>query len=112
MLEVKPDTTHVSIYPLEAGDEPSGLQAKATFTVKVVIWCKGLPDRPIEEALDSTWLWVCQQLFADPSLGGLATTLGCPQRVYGYAKHLGPFGDLDLHFVVTYRHSPTNPASR
>lgn len=111
LLEVKPTTTHVSVYPMVAGDEPIGLQAKATLDAKVAIWGKGVAGRPIDEALDSTWQWVCQQLFADPSLGGLATTLTNTRRVYGFAQHLGPFGDLDLHFTVTYRHSPTNPAA-
>ena len=31
LLEVKPTTTHVSVYPMVAGDEPIGLQAKTTL---------------------------------------------------------------------------------
>ena len=110
-LELKPtQLPHVSVYPLEAGTERKGSAAESTLATKTAIWVKaaagGVPDRE----LDPIWLWVHQQLSTDESLGGLALGLRNPQRIYGFAQHLGPFGDLDLHHLVTYRHSAADPS--
>jgi hypothetical protein len=111
MAEVRPTTTHVSIYPMNANTTSKGYQAESACVAKVVIWGKGLPGHPIDEALDPTWRWVHQQLFTDPSLGGLTVSLSNPERIYGFAQHLGPFGDLDLHILAVYRHSAADPAA-
>lgn len=111
MLEIKPaQMPHTSVYPLEAGTERKGSTAESAFTAKVAIWAKAAPGGVVDAELDPVWLWVHQQLFADESLGGLAISLRNIQRVYGFAQHLGPFGDLDLHYLVTYRHQTGNPS--
>lgn len=111
MLEIKPaQMPHTSVYPLEAGTERKGSTAESAFTAKVAIWAKAAPGGVVDAELDPVWLWVHQQLFADESLGGLAISLRNIQRVYGFAQHLGPFGDLDLHYILTYRHQTGNPS--
>jgi len=111
MLELKPtQLPHVSVYPLDGTSERKGSTAESTLTAKVAIWAKATPGGVVDAELDPIWLWVHQQLLADESLGGLVITLRQPQRVYGFAQHLGPFGDLDLHYLLTYRHSAADPS--
>lgn len=100
----------VSIYPLEATTERKGFLSETTLTVKIAIWVKGSASVPVDQDVDPIWLWVHQQLIAEESLGGLCLRIQPEHRAYGFALHQSPFGDLDLHFLITYRHQSANPA--
>jgi hypothetical protein len=78
------------------------------MTVKIVIWAKGTP---IDGVLDPLWLWVHQQIMTDPSLGGLAIRIVPVNRAWGFAVHQQPFGDIDCHYQITYRHNSSNPSN-
>jgi hypothetical protein len=99
----------LSIYPLSSDPERKGYLAEATLLVKIAIWVKGTSSIPVDADLDPIWLWVHQQLLADESLGGLSHKLEPSQKIWGFALHQAPFGDLDLHYLITYRHQAADP---
>lgn len=101
---------HASIYPIESTTDRRGSTSETALTVKVVLWGKGLAETPIDQVLDPLWLWAHQQLLTDESLGGLAVSVRPTTRTWGFALHQAPFGDLDLHFLVTYRHAAADPS--
>jgi len=98
-----------SLYPLEAVTERKGSTAETNLTVKLALWVKGAAGTPVDQSLDSLWQWITQQLLTDESLGGLAISIRQPQKIWGFAQYQAPFGDLDLHFLVTFRHSAADP---
>jgi len=104
----------VSIYPMEANTERKGAISETTLAVKIAIWVKGTGTAavpvPIDQDLDPLWLWVHQQLITDESLGGLAIRVEPTQKTWGFNLAQGPFGDLDLHYLVTFRHQSNNPS--
>ena len=99
---------HMSIYPIEANTESKGYQAETKITIKVVIFAAGKTS--MDEVIDPLWLWVHQQIFTEQSLGGLAIRVSPVNRAWGFALHQQPFGDLDCHFEITYRHNASNPS--
>lgn len=101
---------HGSIYPIESVTDRRGSASETALTVKVVFWAKGSGATPIDQELDPLWLWAHQQLLTDESLGGLAVSVRPTTRTWGFALHQAPFGDLDLHFLVTYRHAAADPS--
>jgi hypothetical protein len=113
MLELKPEKLpHASIYPLVGDTSRKGTAAESALTMKIAIWVKGSNASPVDKDMDPIWQWIHQQLFADESLGGLSMQIHQIQKVWGFALHQAPFGDLDLHYQVIYRHSPTDPTSQ
>lgn len=113
LLELKPDRLpHASIYPLVGDSFRKGALAESTLTVKIAVWVKGSNAQPVDKDLDPVWQWIHQQLFTDESLGGLAFRIEPAQKTWGFAIHQAPFGDLDLHYLITYRHSLTDPTSQ
>lgn len=99
-----------SLYPMESDSQRKGSTAEAVLTAKLVLWEKGSPQAPIDQDLDLLWQWVYQQLMADESLGGLCFRIDPIQKVWGFNLAQAPFGDLDLHFNVTYRHQAADPS--
>ena len=109
-LELAPtQLPHISVYPIEADTESKGYQGETHLTVKIVIWAKGA-STPMDDVLDPLWLWVHQQIMTDTSLGGLAIRIVPVNRAWGFAIHQAPFGDLDCHYQITYRHNSNNPS--
>lgn len=103
-------TPALSIYPLSSDPDRKGYLMESTLLVKIAIWVKGAASVPVDQDLDPIWQWVHQQLMADESLGGLAIGIEPGQKVWGFALHQAPFGDLDLHYQITYRHQYDNPS--
>jgi len=99
-----------SIYPLEAGFERKGSIAEQKFIAKIVLWVTGTASEPVDQTLDPVWLWTHQQLIADESLGGLCLRIEPIQKVWGFNLAQAPFGDLDLHYLITYRHQAADPS--
>ena len=111
LLELKPtQLPHISIYPMEGTSDRKGATSESAMLVKVVLWVKGSNASPVDADLDPLWLWVVQQLVTDESLGGKAIRLQPAQKVWGFSINQAPFGDLDLHFLITYRHSTADPS--
>jgi hypothetical protein len=100
----------ISIYPLTADPERKGTLCEKTLTVKIVLFVKGTASVPIDQDLDPLAQWVHQQLTTDESLGGLAIRVEPAEQIWGFALHQAPFGDLDLHFNITFRHQYANPS--
>lgn len=98
-----------SIYPLEAGFERKGSTSEEKFVVKIVLDAKGSASEPIDQTLDPCWLWTHQQIMADESLGGLCLRIEPVQKIWGFNLAQAPFGDLDLHYLITYRHQAADP---
>ncbi len=110
MRGVAPDRLpHGSIYPLESGYERKGFSAEQALVIKIALWEKGSADVPIDQDLDLLWQWTHQQLLADESLGGLCLRLEPTQKLWGFNLAQAPFGDLDLHYLITYRHQAADP---
>ena len=99
----------LSIYPLEAVTVRKGCLRETTLTVKVAIWAKSTASVPVDQELDPLWQWVHQQVVTDPSMGGLAQKVEPSQKIWGFALHQAPFGDLDLHYLITFKHHAENP---
>lgn len=111
MRELAPDRLPwISIYPMERRTTRGGNLATSVLSIKVVLWVKADNASPIDEGLDPLYQWVHQQLTTDESLGGLATGLAPVLATWGFALHQAPFGDLDLHFDITYRHQAADPS--
>ena len=111
LVEVQsPQMPHLSLYPLEAVTTRKGYLAETTLTLKIALWVKGTASEPVDQTLDALWLWVHQQVMTDGSLGGLAISIAPTQRVWGFALHQKPFGDLDLHYLITFKHHAENPS--
>lgn len=110
LREIKPGALpFVSLYPMEGATQRKGFLAESTLLLKVAIDVKG-GEVEVQEAIDAVYLWVFQQLMAEESLGGLALKIEPVQQVWGFALHMQPYGDLDCHFLITYRHHATNPS--
>nr|WP_320132335.1 hypothetical protein [uncultured Holophaga sp.] len=101
---------HISIYPMESQTQRSGSISTTVLTVKMVLFAKGSGTTPMDADLDPLWLWVHQQLLADESLGALSIRIEPAQKVWGFNLAQAPFGDLDLHYLITYRHPSANPS--
>jgi hypothetical protein len=86
-----------------------GSSAEASLTAKLALWVKGQPEVPVDADLDPVWLWAHQQLMTDESLGGLSLRIEPVQKVWGFNLAQAPFGDLDLHYLITYRHQAADP---
>ena len=98
-----------TIYPMEASTSRIGYLSETLLTVKIAIWVKGTAGTPVDLDLDPIWQWVNQQLITDESLGGLAIRVEPARKIWGFNLAQGPFGDLDLHYLVTFRHQSSNP---
>lgn len=110
LLSLKPSAPkHISIYPLLGDFQRKGSTGESGLTVKIVLWVKGITGTPVDADLDPLWLWVQQQLMSDESLGGLARQIDPIQKVWGFAIHQAPFGDLDLHYLISFRHNTADP---
>ena len=99
----------ISIYPLEASTERKGAVSESVLTVKIVLWVQGAAGTPVDLTSDPLWQWVHQQLITDESLGGLTIRVEPAQKIWGFNLHQAPFGDLDLHYRLTFRHQSLNP---
>jgi hypothetical protein len=99
-----------SIYPMSEGNQRKNAVGEASLLAKVALWIKGRADVPIDQDLDPAWMWVHQQLMTDESLGGLSIRIEPVQKVWGFNQAQEPFGDLDLHYAITFRHNLTNPS--
>lgn len=100
----------VGIYPLSSDPDRKGYLIESTLLVKIAIWVEGTASVPLDETSDPVWLWIHQQLLADESLGGLSISIQASQKVWGFAVHQAPIGDLDLHYLITFRHQHANPS--
>lgn len=110
LLALKPEgVKHISIYPLLGDFQRKGATGESGLTVKIALWVKGATGTPVDADLDPLWLWVQQQLMSDESLGSLALKVDPIQKVWGFALHQAPFGDLDLHYLITLRHNTADP---
>jgi len=98
-----------SIYPMDEGFQRKGNTAEATLTAKIALWEKGSAEVPIDQDLDPIWLWTHQQVMSDESLGGLCLRIEPAQKIWGFNLSQAPFGDLDLHYLITYRHQAADP---
>ena len=99
-----------SVYPLSATSERKGATAESTLEVRIASWAKPPVGTTVDEAMDALYLWATQQLMADESLGGRCLRIDPIRRTWSAAIQLAPFGDLDLHFLITYRHSAADPS--
>ncbi len=99
-----------SLYPMNEGNQRKNAVGESTLLVKVALWVKGLAEIPIDLDLDPPWLWIHQQFMTDESLGGLCYRIEPIQKVWGFDLAQAPFGDLDLHYAITFRHNLTNPS--
>jgi hypothetical protein len=103
---------HASIYPLEDSTTRKGYAAETPLMVKIACWVKGTSG-PVDEEVDAVWLWIHQQVMADESLGGLTIGIQLASKDWGFHLAQAPVGDLDLHYLITFRHhsaDPTRPA--
>lgn len=100
----------ISPYPVESTTKRKGYLSETTLLVKVAIWVQSTTSVPVDQDLDPLWQWVHQQLLTDESLGGLAISIEPSQKIWGFALHQAPFGDLDLHYLITFRHQHANPS--
>ena len=98
-----------SIYPMDEDFQRKGSSAEASLTAKLALWVKGQAEVPVDADLDPVWLWSHQQLMTDESLGGLSLRIEPVQKVWGFNLAQAPFGDLDLHYLITYRHQAADP---
>ena len=94
----------VSIYPLEADPEDVGFLTQEDLAVKIAIYAKAPEGTPIDQVLDEIQQWIHQQLTADRSLGALCMSTRIFKKVWGFSLAQNPFGDLDLHILITFRH--------
>jgi hypothetical protein len=98
-----------SIYPLNETPQGKGFSVEESFVIKIVLWEKGSGATPIDQDLDPIWLWTHQQVMTDQSLGGLCQRIEPVQKIWGFDLAQAPFGDLDLHYLITYRHQAADP---
>ena len=98
-----------SIYPMNEANQRKNAVGEAILLAKIPLWIKGQTEVPLDQDLDPLWLWTHQQLMTDESLGGLAIRIEPIQKVWGFNLAEAPFGDLDLHYAITFRHNLTNP---
>lgn len=99
-----------SIYPMEGTTQRKNAVGESVLLTKIVLWEEGTAGTPMDAAMDPIWQWTHQQLMSDESLGGLSIRIEPVQKVWGFNLAQSPFGDLDLHYAVTYRHNLTNPS--
>ena len=111
LLEIRPETLpHLSIYPVTAEASSVG-RTQETTEVRLALFAKaGPPPDSVDQALDPLWLWACQQLLTDQSLGSLATRVEPSHRIWSANLAQRPFGDLDCHFLITHRHLAADPS--
>lgn len=111
-IELKPaNLPHASIYPVTATDESIGGGTETQTEVRLALWAKPGAGESVDQALEPLWLWATQQLLTDQSLGGLARRVAPVSRVWSAAiPQAQPFGDLDLHFLITHRHMAADPS--
>ena len=100
----------MSVYPLNGTTERKGSTAESTLEVRIASWGKATAPVAVDEAMDALYLWATQQLMADESLGGRCLRIDPIRRTWSAAIQMVPFGDLDLHFLITYRHSAADPS--
>jgi hypothetical protein len=100
----------IGIYPLEADSEEVGSRTQEDLAVKIAIFAKGAGTTPVDQDLDPIDQWVHQQLYTDKSLSGLCLGLCLVKKTWGFNLSQNVMGDLDLHYLVTFRHQSNNPS--
>jgi hypothetical protein len=110
LREIRPETLpHISLYPITADPRNTGGGTEETVEIKLPLFAKPGATETVDQALDPLWLWANQQLLTDQSLGGLALRIAPSPRIWSANLAQAPFGDLDCHFLITYRHSAADP---
>lgn len=111
LREIRPDTLpHISIYPMTADPSNTGSGTEENLEIKLALFAKAGTNETTDQALDPLWLWACQQLLTDQSLGSLARRVAPTSRIWSANLAQAPFGDLDCHFLITYRHQAADPS--
>lgn len=111
LREVRPENLpHISNYPVAADPSNVGRTTEEAVEVRLALFVQAvLPTDPMDQALDPLWVWANQQLLTDQSLGGLALRVQPSGRNWSANLANRPFGDLDCHFLITYRHQAADP---